>query len=353
MAVNRTYFGIITVLLCAVSVFTAAAQKPVPAKPAPTPKDKEEKEELWTPPKTPREPRYPTRYPSESDQTTEKFIAVDPNVSVKLCVSEGNLKINGWERNEVRVFVRSGRLPGFKVLEKDHKSGKANWLMVTNMRPEGARPGPMSECLAGEEIEMDVPMGSALSLTGRAANTVIDSVQKVAVKTADGHISLKSIPGGISASTYQGNLEVVNSGGAIALETTTGNITAFDVTPGQIGDLFRAKSNGGNVSLQQVDHRQIEASSITGSVNFNGKFLPGGLYNFKTSNGAIRMQIPVKSSATIKASYGFGAFNSEIPLKFVYQNVTDGGKNFQAMIGSGDANINITTNTGVINIKRL
>jgi hypothetical protein len=39
-------FWIITILLCAVSVFTAAAQKPTPAKPAPTPK-KEEKEEMF------------------------------------------------------------------------------------------------------------------------------------------------------------------------------------------------------------------------------------------------------------------------------------------------------------------
>ena len=351
MAVNRNHFVVSAILLCAVSVFTAAAQKPSPPKPAPTPKEKEhkEKEEVWASPRTPRPPRFP----SESDQTTEKFIAVDPNVNIKLCVSEGDLKINGWERNEVRVFVRSGRLPGFKVLEKDHKSGKANWLMVTNMRPEGARPGPMSECLAGENIELDVPTGSALSITGRAANTFIDSVNKVAVKTADGHISLKSVPGGIAAESYQGNLEVINSGGAIALATTTGNITAFDVSPGQIGDLFKARSNGGNVSLQQVDHRQIEASSITGSVNFNGKFLAGGLYNFKTSNGSIRMQIPVKSSATIKASYGFGSFNSEIPLKFIYQHKTEGGQNFQALLGTGEANINLTTNTGVIAIKKL
>src|SRR5262245_55248388 len=134
MAVNRKHFVIITVLLCALSSFDAAAQKPAPAKPAPTPKkETKEKEKEWyeevpTPPSAPRRatPRYPRSY--ESEQTTEKFIAVDPNVSIKMCVSGGDLKINGWERNEVRVFVKSGRLPGFKVLEKDQKTGKPNWV---------------------------------------------------------------------------------------------------------------------------------------------------------------------------------------------------------------------------------
>jgi len=352
MAVNWKHFGIITILLCAVSVFTAAAQKPTPAKPAPTPK-KEEKEEVWTKPTTPRPPtpRQPRFY--ESEQTTEKFITVDPNVSIKMCVTEGNLKINGWERNEVRVFVRSGRLPGFKVLEKDEKSGKPNWLMISNVRPEGSRPQALSECLAGGEIELDVPIRSKLSLEGRKVNTTVDSIKSLTVKLLGGDISAKSIPEGITATTYDGDLLVMNSGGSIALETTGGNILAYDVSPGQIGDLFKVKTNSGTVSLQKVEHRQIEASSISGPVTFSGKFLAGGLYRFKTSDAPIKMLIPLKSSATIKASYGFGAFNSEIPLKFVYENNTEGGKNFQALMGTGDANISLTTSTGAINIKKI
>jgi len=321
---------------------TVAAQKP--ATPVPTPKPKGD---IYVAP-----PRFPTYPPREHAQTSEKFILVDPNVNIKICVSEGTLRINGWDRDEVRVFVHSGRLPGFKVLEKDASSGKPNWLLVSNVAAEGVRPGPMSECLAGREIELDVPMKTSLTLTGRVTSTVIDSLKKVTVKTVEGDISLRNITGGIAATTYQGDLMVEGSGGAITLETTTGNVLAFGVTPGQIGDLFKAKTNSGNVSMQQIDHRQIEASTISGSLNFNGKFLSGGLYNFKTSNGMIRMNIPIKSSVTIKASYGFGQFATEIPVKYIYQNNTDAGKNFQAIIGSGDANINLTTNTGSISIKK-
>lgn len=341
MAVRMRHFWGVAILLCAGGVFDTAAQKP-----APTPKPKSE---VLTPTAPPRFPTYPTR---EHGQTSEKFILVDPNVNIKICVSEGTLRINGWERDEVRVFVHSGRLPGFKVLEKDESSGKPNWLLVSNVAAEGVRPGPVSECLAGREIELDVPMKTSISLTGRVTSTVIDSLKKVTVKTVEGDITLRNISGGINATTYHGNLMVEGSGGAIMLETTTGNVLAFGVTPGQIGDLFKAKTNSGGISMQQIDHRQIEASSISGAVNFNGKFLSGGLYNFKTSNGTIRMQIPFKTSATIKASYGFGAFHTEIPVKYIYENVSSAGKNFQALIGSGDANINLTTNTGSISIKK-
>jgi len=334
--------GAILLFIGLSSSLNVSAQKP--PVPAPTPKPKGG---VYVTP--PAFPTYPSR---EQGQTSEKFILVDPNVNIKICVTEGTLRINGWERDEVRVFVHSGRLPGFKVLEKDAGSGKPNWLLVSNVAAEGVRPAPMSECLAGSEIELDVPMKASLTLTGRVTSTVIDSIKKVAVKTTEGDISLRNITGGISAETYQGNLQVEGSGGSVSLTTTTGNVLAFGVTPGQIGDLFRAKTTSGSVSLQQIDHRQVEASSISGSVTFNGKFLAGGLYNFKTSNGSIRMHIPFKSSATIKASYGFGQFVTEIPVKYVYENKSPAGNNFQALIGTGEANINLTTNTGAISIKK-
>lgn len=309
---------------------------------------------VYSPTPPPRPKPYPraTPYPPRSNVTSEKSIAVDPNVYIKLCVSEGSLKINGWERSEVRVFVKSGRPMGFKVLEKDSTSEKPSALLISHVPPEGTRPGPMSGCLAGDEIELDVPLKASLNLEGRVTETVIDSIKKVLVKTIEGSISLRNISGGISAETYQGDLTVESSGGAISLGTTTGNILAFDVTPGQIGDLFKARTNGGNISLQRVEHRQIEGNTISGSLLFNGKFLSGGLYNFKSSNGNIKMLIPSKSSFTVKASYGFGEFHYDFPLKFSYISETPAGKNALATLGTGDANVNLTTNRGSISIKK-
>ena len=328
-------------MLCLLGAAGAVAQPKTP-EPQPTPERVKPGTPVRPAPLLPREVR----------QTTERSISVDPNVSIKMCVAEGSLKINGWERDEVRVFVRAGRLPGFKVLEKNHESGKANWLLVSHVRAEGRPPGPMSECLAGQEIEMDVPNKAKVDLTGRSTETTIDSIKKVSVKTAEGDIAIRNIAGGINATTYQGNLIVESSEGSIVLETTSGNILAFGVNPGQIGDLFKARAGSGNVTLQQVEHRQIEASSISGIVNFKGKLLTGGLYSFKTSSGPIRLLVPAKSSFTLKAAYGFGGFDSEFPLKFIYQNHTDGGKNLQAMLGTGESNINLTTSQGSISIKK-
>ena len=282
--------------------------------------------------------------------TLERKILVDPGVAVKLCVAEGNLKINGWSHDEVRIFVKNGRKFDLKPLEKSAESGKVNWLWAGTVGDR--RPGMGGECLAGETIEIDAPRGASFDLAGRAARTSVDSVKKVKVKIVEGMINLRNIPGGINAYTSQGDVMVENSGGAISLESTTGNIIAVEVSPGQIGELLRAKTNSGAISFQKIAHRQIEASSISGSLLFDGKFLSGGIYTFRTSNGSIKLAIPQLSSCKIRATYGFGSFDSDIPLKILAEDNTPRAKTIVGQLGAGDATVSLTTTSGSIAIKK-
>lgn len=318
---------------------------PKPAKPVRTVKPRAEVH-----PAPPAEPMVGFR--REQIVTTERSIAVDPNVALKLCITEGRVKINGWERDEVRVFVKNGNKFGIKVLEKNPESGKANWVWIAGMPGGPGRPGASIECLSGDVVEMDVPVSSTLNISGRSTQTTVDSVKKISIKNVEGSVALRNISGGINAVALQGDLSVENSGGAIVLETTTGNIIAYAVTPGQIGDLFRAKTNSGAIALQNVEHRQIESSSITGSQIFDGKFLSGGLYNFKTSNGSIRLSIPEKTSATFEAAFGPGSFNSDLPLNILTENDRPNARHIVAKLGSGDAAVKLTSSSGSITIQK-
>lgn len=299
----------------------------------------------------PAPPEFPDRE-LYGHGVSEKALAVDANVNIKLpCISEAKVTINGWDRNEIRVYIKNGSKIGFRVHEKDPASGKPVWVLITSLAGDIARYSG-SECLSGERIEIDVPMKASLTLVGRKYNTKIDSVKKINIENVDGNVELRNVSGGITAATYQGNLTVENSGGQISLKTSTGNVIAYEVSPGQIGDTFTTKTRSGTITLQKVDHRQIEATSVSGSVVFNGKFLPGGLYTMNTTNGSIKMSIPGDSSCKIIASYGYGTVNSAIPMKILTETVSQGGKSLVALIGAGDATVNVTTSSGTINIGK-
>lgn len=282
----------------------------------------------------------------------ESSIAVDARVNVRLCVNEGALKINGWERNEIRAFVAGGNgAVGFKILQKNKQNDSPVWVAVVGDSSKAKQ----DECLSGDSIELDVPRGATVSVKSRESETTIDSIGKATIENLGGNIYLSNITHGIDATTYEGDITVEKSGGAIVLQTTTGNIVAFALAPGEIGDQFKAKTNSGAIVLRGIEHRQIEANSNSGALRFAGEFLAGGQYTFNAFNGSINLQIPANSACRINASYGFGAFNSEIALTNIVKSLTRSkAQNLSAQIGAGgDATLNLSTYSGTIQIKKL
>ena len=288
----------------------------------------------------------------ESDATAEKSIAVDAKVNVSLRVCEGKLKINGWERNEIRAFVSGGNQVGFKVQQKNAQSETPVWVKVIGFDSTKDKETDADECLSGEEIELDVPRGAAVNVKSSEGETTVDSVRKATVEINGGDIFLNNIAQGIDAKTYEGDVTVENSSGAMTLTSTTGNIVAFDVNSSDIGDIFKAKTSSGAITLQKVRHRQIDVSSNSGSIRFSGEFQNGGQYNLGTQNGSISLAIPEQSSLKLNASYGFGVFNSELPLQNLQKNSASKAQSISASIGKGEATLSLITVSGAIRIRK-
>ncbi len=286
---------------------------------------------------------------NEGFAPAEKSITVEPKVNITLCVNEGSLKINGWDRDEIRAFVRDGSQVGFKIAQNNPKNQKPVWVYILGFDPQKTKELKPEECLSGSEIELDVPRNATVNIKSVESETKIEAVGKVSVKTLSGDINLSNIANGIEATTYRGDITVERSSGQIILTNTDGNIIALDVSPSEIGDIFKAKTNSGRISLQAVEHRQIETNSISGSTTFEGELLSGGQYGFSTTNGSIGLMIPLNSLCKINAWFGYGAFMSEIPLK----NTLKKEQSLSAQLGTDDAtcSLNLKTGSGVIKIK--
>jgi DUF4097 and DUF4098 domain-containing protein YvlB len=341
------FFTIIKLSIFAIFLITTFAgigvsqNPPMPDKKVPAPRPKQEPM-----------PAMPTIAPSAPRGTYEKSIATDPRVSISLCVTEGNVKVNGWSRNEVRIFVREGSKVGFKVLQKNRQSESPVWIMALGYEPKG--PGMQaSECIWGENVDIDVPSGAAVSIKGKETTTIIDSIRKAEVRNVGGDIVVRNVSEGVTAATYRGDVAVENAEGPVSLESSTGNILASVVGPAQVGDVFRAKTNGGAISLQGIQHRDMDVNSISGSVLYDGTLLGGGSYTFRTTNGSITLALPQEVSCKFVATYGYGNFRSDLQYKPMTEDISSGQiKRVTGSIGSGDATLNLTTSSGQIVLKK-
>ena len=290
---------------------------------------------------------------NEGETAAEKSVAVDAKVNISLCVSEGKVKVQGWERNEIRAYVSNGGSQvGFKILQKSKQTEKPVWIMVLGFDPSKIADSEADECLSGDEIELDVPRGATVNIKSRESETRIESVARARVENVAGDIFLNDIAQGIEAATYEGDVTVSKSSGAMSLSSASGNIVAFDASPSDIGDVFKAKTINGAITLQEIEHRQLDVISNSGSIKFTGEFLNGGQYNFGTANGAILLMMPEKSSCKVTAFFGFGQFASEIPMQNIKKSPTSGAQNLTGQIGTGEATLNLKTYSGRIIIRK-
>jgi hypothetical protein len=316
-------------------------------------------QERWAaPPEAPKAlmramPDSPQLVPMPGDDTFERSIKVDNGVYIELCVTQGNVKVNGWNRNEARVFVDHGSRFDFNVRQLNSMSGGPALITVVGVEKKKNK-ASTSQCIWGDEIEIDVPTNAIINLKGQDITTSVDTVKRVYIQTIGGDISLRNIANGITASAGQGDITVQESGGAMTLDSNTGNILVFEAGPREIGDMFKAKTFSGEIVLQRLDYRQVEVNSISGSVAFDGDVLSGGSYRLTTTKGSIRMSIPLNSSCQVSATYGFGDFSSELPIKTQTEDIRPGPvKNIVGTFGKGgDATLNLMTSNGSIIIKK-
>jgi hypothetical protein len=279
----------------------------------------------------------------------ERTIEVENKVNISLCVT-GPLKVNGSDRNEVRAFVDGGSSVGFRILQLNKGNKKVTGLQVLGFDPQTNKEINLDECLQGSNIELDVPIGAVLNIKSKQSEMSIDSVSRVRIDNVSGGIALSNITMSAQATTFEGDITLENAKGPVNLETTVGKIIVFGAAPNDIGEIFRAKSRSGAIALQDVEHTDVNLSSNSGSLRFNGELGLGGRYNFNTTSGSIVLILPPDTSSKIIANYG-GSFETQITFKDIQKFGESTVQKVIALLGAGESTVNVTTYNGSILIK--
>jgi hypothetical protein len=247
----------------------------------------------------------------------ERKIAADAAVSVSACISSGSIKVNGWDRNEVRA--RSLEAAEIELKRKDEGSGLAKKIEVL----VGDKAEDMSEkspCEAFSEIELDVPRGATLQLQTRDSDIEVSDVATVYVNTQNGTVTIARATRNVDAGTIGGDISLMDSSGRINLHTAGGSIDVNNVKPAEAGDTFEAKSLGGDITLDQVTHAQLNANTLNGSLCMTGALAAGGRYNFRTMSGDMTLTMPEDSSFQLSARFSQKAeIITDFPIKLMSQ----------------------------------
>ena len=248
-----------------------------------------------------------------SGPTVERVVAVQPNVTVSVCLVSGDIKVHGWDRSEVRARSSDADTIEFRRPAGDRESEPAKEITVLLSEMPSHRSGP---CSADADIELDVPRGAVVRLQTRDGEIQVVDVSAVSATAQAGDLELGGVKRSVEAHTIGGNISLSNSTGSIKLYSVGGSITARGVGPATAADSFEAVSVGGDITIEKNAFVQLKARTVDGGLSLGGPLAAGGHYEFKTISGDISLALPADSSFRLDATLSrSGELVTEFPLK--------------------------------------
>jgi DUF4097 and DUF4098 domain-containing protein YvlB len=258
------------------------------------------------------EKKAEARQAAREDFGLERRVNTLKNVSVKVCVASGDVVVRGWDRDEVRARMdESGSL---RLLTPNVQPPVSRVeVLVDEDKEQELQAG---DCGSTGRLELMLPRGATLDLQVQDGHIEVADVAGVRIKSLSGDVNVRRVSQSIEISCMSGDISLSDSSGGARLSTMSGSVEARNVRTLAAGDDFEAKSASGDVTLEDIGHAQVNGSTISGNVLYEGKLARGGIYDFRTTSGDVMLELPADSSFRLHAKVVVsGDIVTDFPVK--------------------------------------
>jgi Putative adhesin len=262
---------------------------------------------------------------------TDQTVDVKKGVRLEVHTFTGDVTVKVWNRDAVRVEAEHSDRQTVDIRPGDQS------LVVRGQ----SRIGPIGSI----DYTITVPAWMAVNVNGMGTDVMLDGVGgDVSVETTRGDVHLRGGSGFISVKSVQGSITIERAKGRVEAQTVNDSVHVSDTT----GDLTVGTTNG-SIVLERIDTANLDASTVNGTIAFDGPIRDKGSYRLTTHNGAVSMAIPDKVNATLRVRTYGGSFRSTFPLKLDNQ---DRQNRFTLTLGDGSARIELESFNGSIALRR-
>jgi len=262
---------------------------------------------------------------------TDESVDVTRGTRFRLESLYGAVTVRGWDKDVVRVQARHA--PGERVQVRRGRS-------VVSVTDESDR-GPSGRVA----YEVDLPRWMPVSIELTFDSITIDGIEsEVAAETVRGQISIKGGRGTVRAESVEGHVSVEGAKARVEASSVNDFIRIDGVT-GEVS----AETTNGSITMSRMQSGTIEASSVNGSISYDGAIADDGQYTVSTHNGDILIAIPERSNVSLGVRTYNGPFNSDLAVKGTAPSRRGGRATY--VLGSGSAQMDLESFGGSIKVR--
>ncbi len=262
---------------------------------------------------------------------------------VRVQMRSGSLTIRTWDRSQVLVTSTNPaqvRHFGPRAVERALRGGDIPIFATTVASPRGPITLPPEEFSVAPLSQ--TPHDGVVVFGGEGATmtvTVPSNTALIVAMVGRGRLSLSDYRSGAFVTrVHAGGLALTNVGGDGYAEVARGVLFARRSAFNRI----RARTGMGNIIFESCNARQIEVSSILGSIAYdNGTFAPG-LARFETQDGNIALGIAAG------AQIGAHSASGQIYSTFGKSGAGSNGTDAQVIAGGGGPVVTASSEHGAV-----
>jgi len=265
---------------------------------------------------------------------TDETVAVQRGARLSINNFAGEVIIHTWDKDAVHVVAR-------------HQSRTR-----VNIRPSAAGLSIQATGTRGPQGSVDyditAPSWMPVRVEGTYNFVTMDGVRgEVYADTVQGDIVIKGGTGIITAKSVQGQVQVEGARGKVNVSSVNEKISIADSS----GEII-AESVNGAITMTGIESKSVEASTVNGTITYEGRLSDGGRYNFSTHNGDLLLGVPDTANATFTIRTYQGGFSTDLPLPNVNRADIQRGRRVVTTLGTGSADVYLETFGGGIRLRR-
>jgi len=261
----------------------------------------------------------------------QKNIPVKGKADITVGTKSGDVKIIGWNKNEVKV-------------EADDDIGKSVMVDGDAIRIGADEDGKIVRHITAD-ITVHLPAGSSLNAVTISGDlSVSDASGRFKLKTVSGDVSVRACSGSLSLNSTSGDIKLSDLKDDLSFVGVSGDVVGSNIK----GKILEGKTVSGSITLKNIDASQVRLKTVSGEVAISGKFAPDGSVKVKTLSGDIDLRMPTDAGFDVSARSRSGDVGTDFEMK-----VQESGEHqLEARAGSGGTLIDVGSFSGEIRIKK-
>jgi hypothetical protein len=273
----------------------------------------------------------------DTDESDGQTWAVESDVLVQIELISGDIEIEAWDRNEVRI-----RVDGDDALEVNPRRKRIS------IRNPGRRRRGFDWFGGGGDVDVSISVPVRSRIEAKTTNGTIRTQGVV------GTLDLNSANGDIEArgGAEEARLETINA--SIDFEGHESRVDARTVNgsielTGVAGELF-ASTISGSIRVEAGTLERVEMKTLSGSIELEGRLARRARANIKSFSGSVRLELPKDTSARFDIQSFSGGIRNELPTTDKRSDGS-GDQHLEFSTADGDARVKIESFSGGVEIR--